>query len=118
MKQIYSTLQDSFDFLNWEEDWAHEGEDKPKSLALSKAHLFVHLLISKLGEDLPHLEINPCRDGSIDVFFQKEEYKFLMNFKETTANCYGAKFSNNEYTDEIKGENIDSIKDWFSKYMI
>jgi hypothetical protein len=97
MKDLDAIIQESFNLLSLKEDWDGYGADTISKDALERAHKLLKHLEQIAKEkynnkiDLP--SIDPCPDGSIDLYWNYEEYKYalLINVKaniDTQASYY------------------------------
>ncbi|SMD44440.1 hypothetical protein SAMN00777080_3061 [Aquiflexum balticum DSM 16537] len=77
------------------DNWDEEGALKPDSENLKHAVLFIifygNSLLKNLGKFLPYPEVNPCRDGSIDLVWRDNSSFLIINFRDQSgqvANFY------------------------------
>lgn len=89
-------IQKSFDLLDLKKDWDDENAEPIKKEVYIKALVFLLKLINNLEKDTDGLEINPCRDGSIDFSFKDDTFRLLINVKENVASWYGENANGND----------------------
>lgn len=77
------------------DNWDEEGALKPDSTNLKHAILFIitygNSLLRNGGKLLPYPEVNPCRDGSIDLVWRDNSSFLIINFRDPSgqiANFY------------------------------
>jgi hypothetical protein len=116
MIKLLEKIKKSFDLLKLEDDWDDDGAAKPNLKAFNNAMIFLHLLGSKI-ENVCVPDINPTRNGSIDIQFRNGRHRLLVNIDSNGASCYGDDGNNN---DVIKSPDVlfDNIYEWCKKYMV
>jgi hypothetical protein len=77
------------------DNWDEGGALKPDSDNIKNAMLFIitygNSLLRNVGKLLPFPEVNPCRDGSIDLVWRDNTNFLIINFRDTSgkvANFY------------------------------
>ncbi|WP_373493146.1 hypothetical protein [Aquiflexum sp.] len=77
------------------DNWDEEGALKPDYSNLKNATLFVlkygNSILKTFGKNLSYPEINPCKDGSIDLVWRDKTNFLILNFREPNgqiANFY------------------------------
>lgn len=91
-------MKNSYNLLSLKEDWDYEGGKPVDLLAFNGAMLLLHnlyfdILTIQNGTFLP--EINNVNDGSIDISFNNETFRLLINVKSNGFTSYGDEFENN-----------------------
>jgi len=115
MKQLLNKIKESFELLEFEDDWDQDGGVKADLIIFNKAMIFIHLLASHVN-NLSVPNINLCKDASIDLFFVNKEYRLLVNIKKESASCFGA--GNNDINAIKSGDlKMDDIINWCKLYM-
>jgi len=122
--ELLKEVEKSFYILEMSDDWDEDGAKVISPEVFNKALLLAHFLISEV-EGLDIFDINPCRDGSVDICFKNEKtkYRLLINITINHFKYYG---DNGNDKDVIKrGVNLlseernkkDLIK-WCREFMV
>jgi hypothetical protein len=71
MEKLFEKIKESFNLLDLQEDWDDEGAKPISEIAFARMMKFFSYLISEEIKSDDELEINPCRDSSIDLSWRK-----------------------------------------------
>lgn len=101
LRGFYKTLQDAVEILSLEDNWDGEGALKIDKNAWLRAANFLDVYAKRLYEmESAVLEepfISPVPNGSVDVVWENNNVRLLLNFKvdSETAGYYGDFYSDN-----------------------
>ncbi len=96
LKDIYDEIQESKYILEFDDDWDDEGSPSYKESTWETAVKFlinlVNMANNKIGFIIPTPKIYHSSDGSIDILWENEQFRFLINFPDdvnTKPSFYG-----------------------------
>ena len=95
LKHISSAIDESKSILDREDNWDDDGAKKCRLETWVKATAFLknfsENLFKRFSKIIEKPDIFLCPDGSIDILWQKETYRLLINIKENSdyATYYG-----------------------------
>jgi len=123
LKHISSEIETSKYILELEESWDDEGALSVPQFVWERGISFLlnySIWINKNHEtviDTP--EINPCKDGSVDLVWRNTNARFLINFKnqkEIAGTYYGDEYNNKN---RIKNavDNVNQIDEVLAIWM-
>lgn len=101
---ILKEIERSSAMLDLEEGWDDEDAKVIDKEFYTKALEFFTNLMNDVDEDSEGLEINPCKDGSIDFSFREENFRLLINIGEKRTCWYG---DNRHDGDQIRSNQND-----------
>lgn len=103
---------------NWDEDGALAISKNIWNNAISFLKNYSEYMLSDKKLSIKAPQINPCRDGSIDLSWRTSKARMLINFKNdgnNLAHYYGDHYEN---VNSIKGYvKIDDIQDFLATWM-
>ena len=125
MEKLFKSIYDSFEILNFEDDWDEDGAKKVSRVNFINALIFLLTVIKEVGENLTPLHLTACSDGSVDLVIDhgfREKVGFLMNFSEERVGGYGINYKTK---DEIKFETSpemilpnENLIDWIKMNLV
>jgi hypothetical protein len=123
LQNIASAINESKWINNLKEDWDYEGAVPiDKELYISAINFLIDYsteIFKKTGLVISTPEINPCKDGSIDLSWRTSAARMLINIRkienELLAYYYGDFYSNKS---QMKGNvHLDSVYEHLATWM-
>lgn len=92
-------IGDTTGYASLEEDWDGEGAAKVRPESIEKTVKIIKMLVA-LYPSLPSLDIGPCADGTLDLYWKEDGFSLLINVGDN-INYYGEKSGG---TPKVKGD--------------